>query len=88
MVNGKLTIKNIILTGDTTLQNVYDNSSTPIVLTNATNGALTVKRGSSQDTDSLIKFQNGAGTETGKITGEGKITAQAFIKEGGTLLNI
>jgi hypothetical protein len=67
----------------TTLQNAYNNSTIPQITTNATTDGVVIKQGSGLDTDSLIIFQNGAGTQTGKITGEGKIIAQALIKEGG-----
>jgi hypothetical protein len=53
------------------LQGVYDTSVSPELLTDATRGALTVKRGSASDTDNIYEGQNGAGTVTFSITGEG-----------------
>lgn len=56
-----------------TLQNVYNNSVDPEILTDSTRGGLTIRRGSGADTDDIIEFQNGAGTRTGGITGEGNV---------------
>lgn len=56
-----------------TLQGAYDNSiPTPEILTDATNGALTIRRGSALDTDDVVEVQNGVGTKTFSVTGEGK----------------
>lgn len=55
----------------TTLQQAYDNSITPEIVTNSTLGALTVKRGSDADTDNVIEVQNGAGSVTASIKGSG-----------------
>ena len=57
-----------------TLQNAYDNSSTPEILTDATRGAVTVRRGSAADTDYIYEGLNGAGTTTFGVTGNGVIT--------------
>lgn len=62
-----------------TLQDAYDNSSTPEVLTDATRGALTVKQGSGADTDAVIEVQNGAGTPVATVTGEGNITVSGTV---------
>ena len=56
------------------LQDAYDNSTSPEITTDATNGALTVKRGSASDTDNIFEGENGAGTITSRITGEGGAT--------------
>jgi hypothetical protein len=57
------------------LQTAYENSTAnPEILTNATNGAVTVRRGSGADSDDIYEGQNGAGTKTFGVTGEGKIT--------------
>ena len=59
----------------TTLQGAYDNSSSnPEILTNATLGAVNIRRGSALDTDNVLTVQNGAGTDTVKITGSGQVT--------------
>ena len=47
--------------GTTTLQQAYNNSATPEVLTNSTLGALSIKRGSNADTDAVIEIVNGNG---------------------------
>ena len=58
------------------LQEAYDNSTAnPEILTNATGGALTIKRGSAADTDKVLQTQNGSGSETFGVTGEGKVNA-------------
>lgn len=57
-----------------TLQNAYDNSSTPEILTDSTRGAISVKRGSAADTDAVIEVLNGAGSTVATITGEGNVT--------------
>jgi len=56
-------------------QNTYDLSVTPQITTDSTGGALTIKRGSSADTDDILEGQNGAGTKTFAVTGEGALTA-------------
>lgn len=45
--------------GTTTLQQAYNNSATPEILTNSTLGALSIKRGSTADTDAIIEIVNG-----------------------------
>jgi hypothetical protein len=62
------------------LQTAYDNSlANPEVLTDATNGALTVRRGSAADTDNIYEGQNNAGTTNYAVTGEGKVSATDFF---------
>lgn len=63
-----------------TLQNVYDNSTpNPEILTNATQGALTIRRGSAADTDDILELQNNAATKTFSVTGNGVLyTAVGF----------
>lgn len=58
-----------------TLQSGYDFSSAPDILTDATNGALTLQRGSAADTDDVFEIQNGAGTRTFAVRGDGLIDA-------------
>lgn len=70
----KITVTiNSTATSVSTLQNVYNNSLDPEILTDSTRNGLTIRRGSGADTDDLIEFQNGAGTRTGGITGEGNV---------------
>jgi hypothetical protein len=56
-----------------TLQNAYDNSISPEILTDTTRGAVSVKRGSTADTDTVIEVLNGAGTVTASVDGNGLI---------------
>lgn len=57
-----------------TLQGAYNNSTTPEITTDATLGALSLKRGSAADTDAVLEIHNGAGTVKAQITGEGNFT--------------
>jgi hypothetical protein len=63
-----------------TLQQVYNNSTTPEIITNSTLVALTLQRGSGADTDSVLEIKNGAGTTTAYIRGNGagQIDGSAF----------
>jgi len=65
--------------GSTTLQDAYDNSTSPEILTDATNGALSVKRGSAADTDNVVEVLNNAGTVTAAIAGDGTITTSSTV---------
>lgn len=60
--------------GSNTLQDVYNNSGNPEILTDASRGALTLRRGSAADIDPIYEGQNGAGTTTFALTGNGIIT--------------
>lgn len=64
----------------TTLQQAYDNSTTPEILTDSTRGAVTVKRGSAADTDAIFEGQNNAGSNTFVVTGNGAVTGLTFNK--------
>jgi hypothetical protein len=55
------------------IQNAYDNSLSPEILTDTTRGAFTVIRGSTADTDTIYEGQNGAGTTTWSVDGNGLI---------------
>lgn len=50
-----------------TLQDAYDQSTSPEILTDATREALTIQRGSTADTDLLLELKNGAGSTIGSI---------------------
>lgn len=54
-----------------TMQIAYDGGS--LATTNATNGALQIKRGSAADTDSVFQIQNGAGTVVANAQADNKI---------------
>lgn len=76
----------------TDLQTAYDNSTAnPEILTNATGGPVTVRRGSAADTDKVLQTQNGGGTETFGVTGEGKVNALDYngvpLTTAGSALN-
>jgi hypothetical protein len=61
----------------TTLQQAYDNSTSPEILTDATRGALTLKAGVS-DTNSVFESANLAGNVTLKINGDGDLSIGAL----------
>lgn len=54
-----------------TLQTAYNNSIDPEIVTDSTRDGVTVKRGSAADTDNIIVGQNGAGTTTFLVKGDG-----------------
>ncbi len=56
----------------TSLQGAYENSTVPQITTDATNGALQIKRGSAADTDDVFEILNGAGTQVLALKGDGK----------------
>lgn len=69
----------------TDLQEAYLNSTpNPEILTDATNGALQIRRGSAADSDSVFEVQNNAGTANVTIAGTGDITStgQIFVPGG------
>lgn len=57
--------------GAQNMQSVYNNSSTPQITTSTTLGAVDIKRGSASDTDNVLTVQNGAGTNTFAVNGNG-----------------
>lgn len=59
----------------TNIQQAYNNSVTPEMLTDSTRGAFSIKRGSSADTDYVLETLNGAGVITAGITGNGDINS-------------
>lgn len=64
--------------GTQDLQDTYNLSVDPEITTDATRGALSVKRGSAADTDAVFEGLNGAGTQTFKVTGDGDVTLNAL----------
>jgi len=62
----------------TNLQQAYDNSVTPEVLTDSTRGALTIRRGSAADTDTVFEGMNNASSVTFSVTGNGVIQSAAL----------
>ena len=71
----------------TTLQQAYDNSITPEIITDSTLGALTLKRGSSSDSDSVFEIMNGSGVITASIDGNGIISGSTFATNSTTVVN-
>lgn len=61
----------------TNLQQAYNNSVEPEILTNSTLGAFSLKRGSASDTDDVLEILNGVGTQTFSVKGNGNIVAAA-----------
>lgn len=57
-----------------TLQDTYNNSTTPQTVTSASKGALTVRQGTGADTDAVTQVQNGVGTVVHSVNGEGTLT--------------
>lgn len=58
--------------GTTNLQQAYNNSETPEILTSIVLGALSVQCGSAADTDNIFEGLNKAGTITSSIAGDGQ----------------
>ena len=56
------------------LQNCYNNSTPPEILTAPGLGAVTFRRGTAADTDNVVAVQNNAGTTTFSVTGNGATT--------------
>jgi hypothetical protein len=65
--------------GSHTLQEVYDISTQPQILTDATRLALTIQRGSGADTDDVLQLLNGAGSQVLGFTAEGDINTETGI---------
>jgi len=57
----------------TSLQQAYNNSLTPEIVTDSTLVAVSIKRGSASDTDNVFEVQNGSGANTATIKGNGEI---------------
>lgn len=91
-INGDLDVTGSITGAGATLQNAYDASTTPEIVTDATNLALTIRRGSGADTDNVFETQTGAGVTRLTIDGGGAldtlsgITADSFTHQGGPVI--
>jgi hypothetical protein len=59
----------------TTLQQAYQNSPDPAILTNSTNGPLEIRGGTGNNNDLNFTIQNNAGTTTGAWNAGGNLTA-------------
>lgn len=62
----------------TSLQQAYNNSVNPEIITDTTRNGVTIRRGSAADTDDVLQVQNGAGSTTFSVDGNGNITANNF----------
>ncbi len=75
----------------TDLQAAYNSSMNPEIVTDATLGAVTIKRGSAADTNNVLETKNGAGSNTFEVTGAGKVTGTDFndvaLTTGGVATN-
>ena len=58
------------------LQNAYNFE--PKIVTSAIKGAVTIRRGSAADSDTVLSVQNGAGTVTASISGNGNIVGGTY----------
>ena len=61
------------------LQETYNNSNQPEIITDSTRGALTLRRGSAADTDNILEVQNGAGSNVLSVNGEGDLTVSGDV---------
>ena len=66
-------------TSTTTLQQAHDNSAVPRIVTSSSSGAVIFQRGSTDDSDVVVEGQNGAGSTTYSLTGDGVVTADTFV---------
>lgn len=64
------------------LQDVYDFSINPEILTDSTRGALSLKRGSTADTDDVLEVLNNADSQVFSVTGEGDLYASGNVGIG------
>jgi hypothetical protein len=61
------------------LQEAYDNSSpNPEILTDSTNGAVAIRRGSTLESDKVLVVQSGSGDDTFSVDGLGNIIATSI----------
>jgi len=62
-----------------TMQQTYDNSTSPEILTDATRWALSIKRWSAADTDCVFEWLNWAWSQTFCVDGNGKVDATELV---------
>jgi hypothetical protein len=62
-----------------TLQAAYGASTAPQITTNTAKGSLTIRRGTASDTNAVIAVQNGAGTVTSRLNGDGSFAGTRSI---------
>lgn len=68
----------------TTLQQAYDNSVEPEIITNSSLGALTLQRGSASDADDVFQIQDGAGVHRMFVNASGRTTTTDLTITGVT----
>lgn len=73
--------------GTTTLQQAYNNSVQPQITTDATLGAVQIKRGSAADTDKVFEVLNGIGGSTASIKGNGTILSDVLTASRAVVSN-
>lgn len=71
----------------TTLQNAYNNSVDPEILTDATRGALSVRVGSGADTDITLEVENTAASSVFSVDGEGDVISNSLTIAGGAVVS-
>jgi len=67
--------------GTATMQQVYDNSTSPEITTDSTRGSLTVKEGTADDTADVFDGKNNAGTTTFSINGNGALRTSVTAED-------
>lgn len=70
------------LDADQILQTIYENSTSPEITTNGTNGAVTIKGGTGTDTDNNLEVSNNAGAMTLYIQADGTIGVLEGVAAG------
>lgn len=70
-----------------TLQTGYNNAINPEIITNSSLGAVTIRRGSASDSNTVLEIQDGAGVTTASINGIGEITSNAYILSGAGVID-
>lgn len=63
----------------TDLQQAYNNSVEPEILTNTVQGSLSIRRGSAADTDDVLEVENNAGTQVWAVTGQGNVSLSGTL---------
>jgi hypothetical protein len=75
----------ILFSATTTLQQAYNNSSQPEILTDSTRNALTIRNGSGANTLNIFEGQNSGSTITSFIRADGTISGSTFLGDGSQL---
>jgi len=71
-----------------TLQEVYNNSANPELVTSVANGAINIRGGTGTDTDSNINIENNAGTITAKIQADGTAVFGSSITDASAIFQV